>query len=393
MNEDALTRFPTQEQVTDDLQSVFRGAIRLALESLLEEELRELVGASRYERTSARRDRRNGSYLRRMLTTHGYLDVSVPRTREGGATGEVLGRYRRRTSEIDDAITAAYVNGVSTRGVGRVTEALLGEKVSRSSVSRVTKQLEGQVESLRSAPIAEPISYLYLDATFLDARWARSVENVSALVAYGIGPDGKRRLLGVTIGAEESEASWTDLLEQLLGRGLSGTRLVISDAHAGLRAAVRRLLPEVPHQRCTVHLTRNITAKVPVRLRPRVAKLVVEVLHAPSLTEAKKRLRAFQDGLGAQVPEAAKCLAAGFSAATLYYAFPEAHWKRIRSTNGIERLNTEIKRRIKSIGAFPDRASALRLVTAVCLQTTEIWSDRRYVDVSLLGNEADSQAA
>ncbi len=392
MSNDAPMPFPTQEEVTVDLQSVFRGAIRMALESLLEEELRELVGAGRYERTTARRDQRNGSYLRRMLTTHGYLDVTVPRSREASA-GEVLGRYKRRTSEIDDFITSAYVNGVSTRGVGRVSEALLGENVSRSTVSRVTKQLEEQVESLRKGPIDEPISYLYLDATFLDARWARSVENVAALVAYGIGPDGKRRLLGVTIGAQESEASWTDLLQQLLSRGLDGVCLVISDDHAGLKAAVRRLLPEVPHQRCTVHLTRNVSDKTPKRLRPRVIKAVLAVLHAPSLGEAKKQLRTFQDGLGAQVPEAAACLASGFAAATQHYAFPQEHWKRIRSTNGIERLNTEIKRRIKSIGAFPDRASALRLVTAVCLQTTEIWSDRRYLDVSLLDHEADEQAA
>ena len=392
MDNDAPTPFPTQEEVTVDLQSVFRGAIRMALESLLEEELRELVGAGRYERTTARRDQRNGSYLRRMLTTYGYLDVTVPRAREATG-GEVLGRYKRRTNEIDEAITAVYVNGVSTRGVGRVTEALLGEKVSRSTVSRVTKQLEEQVESLRKAPIDEKISYLYLDATFLDARWARSVENVAALVAYGIDPDGKRRLLAVTIGAQESEASWTDLLQQLLSRGLDGVCLVISDDHAGLKAAVRRLLPEVPHQRCTVHLTRNVTDKTPKRLRPRVIKAVLAVLHAASLAEAKKELRTFQEGLGAQVPEAAACLAGGFAAATQHYAFPEEHWKRIRSTNGIERLNTEIKRRIKSIGAFPDRASALRLVTAVCLQTTEIWSDRRYVDVNLLNDAANDQAA
>ncbi len=392
MSNDAPMPFPTQEEVTVDLQSVFRGAIRMALESLLEEELRELVGAGRYERTTARRDQRNGSYLRRMLTTHGYLDVTVPRSREASA-GEVLGRYKRRTSEIDDFITSAYVNGVSTRGVGRVSEALLGENVSRSTVSRVTKQLEEQVESLRKGPIDEPISYLYLDATFLDARWARSVENVAALVAYGIGPDGKRRLLGVTIGAQESEASWTDLLQQLLSRGLDGVCLVISDDHAGLKAAVRRLLPEVPHQRCTVHLTRNVSDKTPKRLRPRVIKAVLAVLHAASLAEAKKELRTFQEGLGAQVPEAAVCLAGGFAAATQHYAFPQEHWKRIRSTNGIERLNTEIKRRIKSIGAFPDRASALRLVTAVCLQTTEIWSDRRYLDMSLLNHTANDQAA
>ena len=314
------------------------------------------------------------------MTTSGSIELEVPRSRAKGAAGAVIGRYKRRAPEIDAAITEAYVDGISTRKMGRVTKALLGEGVSRSTVSRVTARLEEQVDALRRAPIAEAVTYLYLDATFLDARWARQVENVAALVAYGVGADGKRQLLAVTIGASESEDSWADLLQQLLARGLHGVRLVISDAHPGLKAAVRRLLPEVPHQRCTVHLTRNITAKAPQRLRGRIAREAVRILHAPSLADAKKRKAEFDLGLGAEVPEAKECLDAGFAAATRYYSFPKQHWTRIRSTNGLERLNGELKRRIRSVGAFPDRASALRLVTAVAIQVTNIWSDRRYLD-------------
>ena len=166
---------------------------------------------------------------------------------------DVLGRYRRRSAELDDAIVEAYVSGSSTRDVGGITEALVGERVSRSTVSRVTASLDEKVEQLRKAPVTGPIPYLFLDATFLDARWARKVENVSALVAYGIGMDGKRQLLAVTIGAEESEDSWSELLAQLMERGLSGVQLVIADAHLGISAAVRKLLPEVAQQRCTVH--------------------------------------------------------------------------------------------------------------------------------------------
>ena len=333
--------------------------------------------------------------------------------------------------------------------MGRVTRALSGEGVQRSTVSRITKRLDEQVEGLRRAPIEDPVPYLYLDATFLDVRWARQVENVSALVAYGIDAEGKRRLLAITIGVQESEESWAELLRQLVDRGLTGIRLVISDAHAGLAGAVRRLLPEAEHQRCTVHLTRNVVAKVPQRLRKRVAKEVVRILHAPSLAQAKKRKAVFESGLGTpalhkpdalnrsgglrqgraglqlgrfrislavgsrhiacppcragthagfrrtsapgyatrggtQVPEAAQCLAGGFPAATRYFAYPKEHWIRIRSTNGLERLHEEIKRRTRAVGAFPDRASALRLVTAVALQVTAVWSDRCYLDVSLL---------
>jgi transposase-like protein len=363
------------------------GAIRLVIENVLQEEVRELVGARRFERLSQRKDVRNGTYLRRLLTSLGQLEVNVPRTRESGSACDTLGRYQRRAAEVDDLIAEAYVSGVSTRKMGAVTEALLGERVGRSTVSRVTQRLEDEVEALRTAPIEGPIRYLYLDATFLDARWARTVENVAALIAYGVGADGKRRLLGVTIGPEESEASWTELLEQLVARGLSGVELVIADAHAGLSKAVRRLLPEAKQQRCVVHLERNVLTKTPARLRGRLARQVAAIFQAPNKAEAAKRLATLEAALGAQVPEALACLTQGFEAATQFYAFPATHWIRLRSTNGLERLHGEIKRRIRAVGAFPDRASALRLIVAVALRVTAIWDDRRYLDMTAARKE------
>ena len=316
MNNDTPIQFPEREDVQEDLRDLFRGAIRFSLEAFLEEQLVEMIGADRYQRVTHRRDSRNGSYMRRLLTSLGHIDVNVPRSRESGSPAAAsLGRYRRRTEDLDAAICEAYVGGVSTRRMQHVTEALTGESVKRSTVSRITKRLEEKVTSLRSAKIDEPITYLYLDATFFDTRWARSVENVSALVAYAIGPDGKRQLLAVTIGAQESTESWADLLQQLVDRGLSGVRLVIADGHAGLWKAVRRFLPEASHQRCTVHLIRNIGAKGPKRLRSRLAREAVKILHAPSLDEAKKRKLAFENGLGRQVPEAVECLNATFSQA------------------------------------------------------------------------------
>ena len=392
MNEVAELELPTQENFQADLRTVFQGAVRLALESVLEEVVREMIGARRWQRLGSRKDVRNGTYLRRLVTSMGAIDVVVPRTRENGSPIDVVGRYRRRAAEIDAGIVSAYVSGASTRDVGKITEALMGEQVSRSTVSRVTKTLDEKVNELRKAPIAGPIPYLFLDATFLGARWARTVENVSALVAYGIGLDGKRQLLAVTIGAEESEDSWSDLLAQLNERGLSGVELVVADAHSGLGKAVRKHLPEAPLQRCTVHLQRNVLAKAPQRLRGRLAKAITQVFEAPSKAEAKKRVEALASGLGKQVPEAIACLEGGFEAATHFYAFPREHWHRIRSTNGLERLHGEIKRRTRAVGAFPDRASALRLVTAVALQVTAIWTDRRYLDMSLLKSHAVVEA-
>ena len=213
----------TQDELRQDLRSLFQGAIRLTLEMVLEEELKAMVGARRFERVGSRTDHRNGTFLRRLLTSMGQIEVVVPRSREQGSPVDVMGRYRRRSEELDDMIVEAYVGGVSQRKMGDVTEALLGERVGRSTVSRVAKRLDDAVESLRNQPIEGAHPYLYLDATFLNARWARKVENVSALVAYAVGPDGHRHLLGITIGLEESEDSWAELLTQLLERGLAAS--------------------------------------------------------------------------------------------------------------------------------------------------------------------------
>jgi transposase-like protein len=382
-----------QGELRDDLSALFRGAIRLTLEMVLEEELKAMVGARRFERVGSRKGHRNGTYLRRLLTSLGQIDVTVPRSREQGSPADVIGRYQRRSPEVDEMMVEAYVSGVSQRKMADVTEALMGERVGRSTVSRVAKRLDEAVRELRSTPIDGPHPYLYLDATFLDARWAKKVENVSALLAYAVGPDGHRRLLGVSLGAEESEASWSELLAELVERGLSGVQLVIADEHAGLAAAVRKFLPEARRQRCTVHLQRNVGAKVPHRLRKRVAREVAAIFQAPGLAESKKLLAEFKGRWSKELPEAVEVLERGFPAATQFYAFPEAHWPRLRTTNGLERLHGEIKRRIRAAGAFPDRASALRLITAVAIKVTTIWGDRRYLDLSLLETQEVAQAA
>ena len=343
---------PTQEDFLLDLDARVRSAVQATIQTVLDEELERLVGAGPYERSDQRVDVRNGRYERRVVTTAGEVGVRVGRTRGGGAATAPLGRYARRRPEIDAAVTQAYVGGVWTRDMSGVTEALLGKRIGKSTVSRVTKRLEDQVDELRREPLTEPILYLYLDATFVDARWARTVENVSALVAYGIGLDGFRRLLTVHIGAQESEASWTELLAELVARGLTGVKLLIRDEHAGLIAAARKVLPEVQQQRCTVHLMRNVYSHVPRRHQKRLAREVVAVLHASSLDEAKRNLKQFRLQFAKQFPEAVECLERGFGDATSYFAFPDEHWMRIRSTNGLERLHGEIKRRTRA--AEPD---------------------------------------
>lgn len=381
----------SQEQINVDLGELFRGAIRMSLEMLLEEEVEAMVGAQRYERAAGRRGHRNGSYLRGLLTSMGHIDVRVPRTRDGSPAG-VIGAYRRRTVEIDAMLTEAYVSGVSDRKMADVTEGLMGKRVSRSVVSRVAKRLEQTVEQLRTEKLEQHFPYLYLDATFIDARWARKVENVSALVAYGVGEDGFRHLLGVHIGPQESEESWSELLRLLVDRGLTGVALVISDDHAGLKAAVRTWFPEADHQRCTVHVQRNVVSKAPRRLHKRIAGEVGHVFDASSKKQARQRLDEFAARWSKELPEAVECLRGAFESATRFYAFPEAHWRRIRTTNSIERLNGEIKRRTRAVGAFPDRQSALRLVASVAIKACARWGDKRYLDMDLLREEANKAA-
>lgn len=378
-----------QEKTRTDLRSLFRGAVKAVLESVLEEEVIALCGARKNERTPGRKDFRNGSYLRQMLTSLGHIDVAVPRTRESGnGSSEVLGRYSRRTEDMDALICESYVRGVSTRDMGQLMEALCGREVGKSTVSRVTKVLEEHVESLSKAPIIDEIPYLFLDATFINTRWARAVENVSALVAYGVSMQtGKRTLLAVTMGVTESEDSWTELLEQLIERGITGVKLIVADDHKGLAKAARKLFPEVKKQRCTVHFMRNILAKSPKRLQKRLANEVKAIFAAETLEEAKSIKQEFVATWNKELPELIKCLEKGFGAATQFHAFHKSHHKRIRTTNGIERLHLEIKRRTKTIGSFPDRESALRLVTAVALNHAKNWESRAYLDMTLLKAE------
>lgn len=239
MNEVAELELPTQENVHFDLRSIFQGTVRLVLESVLEEVAREMIGASRWPRLGSCKDVRNGTYLRRLLTTMGAIDVAAPRTRENGSPVDVIGRYRRRSPEIDAGIVSAYVSGASTRDVGKITEALLGEQVSRSTVSRVAKTLDAKVEELRKAPITGPIPYLFLDATFLDARRARGRDR--------LGARGLRTRSGRPSAAPRRDhrcSGVRGLVERApraaRGAGLSGVQLVVADGHAGLAAAVRK---------------------------------------------------------------------------------------------------------------------------------------------------------
>jgi len=377
----------SEEDVQTDLGELFRGAVKVTLEFMLEEVLREMVGAAKWSKAGTRVDSYNGGYLRGLLTSMGHIQVRMPRARRGGAPVDVIGAYQRRTAEVDDAVTEAYVRGVSTRGMGDVVEALTGGGLGKSSVSRVTARLEEEVEKLRTRSLGgSKYPFLYLDGTYHKVRWARKVESVPALIAYGVNLEGKRELLAIEIGTEESGTSWGNLLGGLVRRGLDGVLLVISDDHEGIKLAVKDHLPEVLHQRCVVHLMRNVASYVPNRkgLRERVLGQVSAIFKSEKLEQARELLAKFKERWTRELPEAVNCLADGFAAATRFFAFPSEHHAKLRTSNNLERLNREIKRRIRAVDSFPDRASALRLITAVAVNATRVWGRRRYLDVSLL---------
>jgi putative transposase len=380
--ESAVVERRTQEELRADLRGVCLGAIRLVIEHVLQEEVRELVGARRFERLSQRTDVRTGTYLRRLLTSLGPLEVSVPRTRESGSACATRGRYQRRAAEVDDLIAEAYVSGVSTRTRGAVTDALLGERVGRSTVSRVTQRLADEVEALRTAPIAEPIVSLYLAATFLAARWARAVANVAALSAYGVGADGKRRLLGVTSGPEESEA------------GLDGVAQAAHCPRAQRRRARDRRRARGVGQGRPPAAARGEAAALRGAPRAQRAHHDAGATAGPAGTPGRGDLPGPEQGRGRHTsgdprrharcagPRGARGSQTGLRGRPPVLRLPGRAPGRLRSTNGLERLHGEIKRRIRAVGAFPDRASALRLVVAVALRVTAIWDDRRYLDMT-----------
>lgn len=381
---DAVFERASEEEIHADLGEVFRAAAKAGLELVLEEVLREMVGAAKWAKAKGRSDSYNGSYLRGLLTSMGHIDVKMPRARKAGAPVHVIGAYKRRMAEVDEAITSAYVRGVSTRGMSSVVEALAGEGLSSSAVSRVTARLEAKVEELRTRKLEGRYPYVFLDGTHLKLRWARSVESVPVLIAYGVNEAGRRELLAVEVGTEECELVWGGVLGGLIERGLQGVLLVISDDHKGIKAAVRAHLPEVPHQRCVFHLNRNVGSHVTRRLRKRVQGEASAIFKSKDLDQAKKRLAQFETRWSKELPEAVKCLKDGFPAASRFFAFPAEHHQRIRTNNGLERLNREVKRRTKSIDSFPDRPSTLRLVVAVAVDAAQAWGRRRYVDTSLL---------
>jgi len=359
---------------------VLREGIRVLAQALMESEVAGLIGAERHERTSERAGYRNGYRMRTWDTRVGTIELAIPKIRPGSYFPSLLEPRRRAERALLAVVQEAYVHGVSTRKVDDLLKALGLDGMSKSEVSRICAELDVEVEAFRSRPITGEHPYFWIDATYHKVRQDGRVQSMATVVAIGVTADGERQILGVDAGPSEDAAFWTAFLRSLVKRGLHGVRLVISDAHEGLKKALATVLGGASWQRCRVHFMRNLLATVPHGAREPVAALVRTIFAQPDHRSALAQLQKVADGLRPRFPQAAAVLEEAAEDVLAHRHFPVEHRARLHSTNPLERLHKEVKRRSAVVGIFPNRTALLRLVGAILAEQDDEWAvaDRRY---------------
>ena len=371
-----------------------RQLVETYLQEYLEQEMAVHLRALPYERTENRRGHRNGTKPRQLNTRVGKLFLSVPQTRDGSFSTELFERYQRSEKALIACLQQMVIQGVATRRVAKITESLCGLDFSKSQVSAICQQLDGEIQSWLKRPLDEPYPYVFVDARYEKIRRDHKVESNGVLIAKGVNSQGKRDLLGVQVCNTENETTWSDFFESLIQRGLRGVVLVISDAHGGLVKAIEKHFPGTQWQRCQVHFKKNILDKVRNRDKAWVKGRLDDIFLAASKHTALDRLQQFVDDLTEKYPGVADLLESEGEDALACLNFPQEHRKRIRTTNGLERFNQEIRRRTRIIRIFPNRESALRLIGALCMEQSEEWlTGKQYLDMSLLDMMDQEQKA
>jgi transposase-like protein len=373
-------------KVRQHLDEVVRQSVEETLNGLLDAEADELCGAKRYERSVERLDTRAGHYERKLHTKAGEVALKVPRLRNLPFETEIIERYRRRESSIEEAMIEMYLAGVSVRRVEDITETLWGTRVSASTVSELNQKIYVHIDAWRSRLLEGEYPYVYVDGIWLKRSWGGSVEKVAVLVAIAVDTDGYREILAVCEGTKEDKESWRNFLRHLKERGLKGVRLIISDKCLGLVEALGEFFPEAQWQRCVVHWYRNVFTAVP-KGKVKAVAAMLKAIHAQEDREAARRkaedvvakLEAMKLGNAAQI------MREGVEETLCYMAFPTEHWRQIRTNNPLERIMREIRRRTRVVGAFPDGRSALMLVAARLRHIAGTrWGTKRYLDMDRL---------
>jgi putative transposase len=362
-----------------------REGVRVLSQALMELEVTRHVGAERHARTAERTGQRNGYRERAWDTRVGTLELRVPRVRDGSFYPALLEPRKRAERALVAVVQEAYVQGVSTRRVDELVRALGIEGLSKSQVSRLCQELDAEVERFRTRRLAGPYPYVWLDATFVKVRDGGRVVSLAVVLAIGVRATGEREVLGLDVGPSEDGAFWLQFLRGLVARGLAGVRLVISDAHEGLKGAIAAALQGATWQRCRVHFVRNALAHVPKSAAQMVAATIRTVFAQPDPASAREQWRRVADGFRARFPRLAALLDEAEADVLAYLAFPPQHWRQVWSNNPLERLNKEVKRRTDVVGIFPNAAAALRLVGAVLAEQHDEWQvSRRYFSAESL---------
>jgi putative transposase len=373
-------------KIRSHVDEVVRETVEQTLNGLLQAEADELCGAKRYARAPERLDTRAGHYERKLHTKAGEVRLRMPRLRNLPFETEIIERYRRRESSVEEALVEMYLAGVSVRRVEDITEALWGTRISPSTVSELNQKIYAQIDVWRNRPIEGVHAYVYLDGIWLKRSWGGEVKNVAVLVAIGVREDGYREILGVVEGIKEDTESWRNFLRHLKQRGLQGVQLFVSDKCLGLIEALGEFYPEASWQRCMVHWYRNVRSVAP-KGRVKEVMAMLKAIHAQEdRAAAREKAQAVIEKLAAlRLSQAAEIVRAGVDETLSYMAFPREHWTRIRTNNVLERIMREIRRRTRVVGNFPDGQSAVMLVAARLRHIAGTkWGKRIYLDMQRL---------
>ncbi|MDP8927511.1 MAG: IS256 family transposase [Actinomycetota bacterium] len=362
---------------------VIRTAVQVMLQALIDAEAEQVIGAARYERSEGRTTHRNGSRERLLSTKAGDVELEIPKLRKGSFFPSLLQPRRRIDRALLAVVMQVYIEGVSTRSVDDVVKALgIDSGISKSEVSRICKDLDATLAPFRDRSLDHiAFPYVFCDATYVKVRAGGRIVSKAVVIATGVTLNGDREILGTAVGDSEDNAFWTAFLRSLRSRGLSGVQLVISDAHEGLKAAIAKTMAGASWQRCRVHFMRNLLARVPKGSAEMVAATVRTIFAQPDATAVAEQLDKVAGMLGRQFPAVEQLLHDAADDITAFAAFPRAHWRKIWSTNPLERLNREVKRRTNVVGIFPNDDAVVRLVTAVLVEQHDEWAvaDRRYL--------------
>jgi putative transposase len=373
------------KEIFAEQEDFLRGLIQQVVQQVLEAEMDEAVGAQKSERTPDRLGYRSGYYNRTLMTRVGKLELRVPQDRQGRFRTEVFERYQRSEKALVGALAEMYVQGVSTRKVKAITEELCGHEFSASTISRINQTLDEELEKFASRQLEEEYAYLVLDARYEKVREDAVIRSQAVLVAIGINWDGRRCVLAVELANRESQSSWKQFLEGLRKRGLNGVLFVVSDDHSGLRKAIREVLPEAAWQRCYVHFLRNTLDYLPRNADDDCLMELRWIYDRRNLEEARRDLTAWLAKWSARYPKLCAWVEENIEETLTFYRLPGPHHKHMKSTNLLERLNEELKRRTLVVRIFPNGASCLRLIRALAVEMHENWIEAtRYLNMDLL---------